>query len=108
MRITKYRTAAIIYPFETIEAQVVDGNKIFYSCIDVREGEKLPLNGEEIHDNGAWSYERPLDQITDEDLELGYVSDRDEDVYVELAKMWNESMVFDNDMNWKAYNGKEF
>ena len=108
MRITKYRTAAIIYPFETIEAQVVDGDRVFYSNVSVTEGEKLPLNGEELNDNGAWSYVRPLDEVTEEDLEIGYVSDRDEDVYVELAKIWNESMIFDNDMNWKPYDGKEF
>ena len=78
MKITKYRTVAIIYPWLSLECEVVDGDKKYYPNISVNDkGEQ-----EELYDDGHWCYCKPMDMIGYD--ENGNEIDYDEDVAMDI------------------------
>ena len=59
MKIVKYRTVAIIYPWLSLECEVTDGDKKLYPNISVNnKGEQ-----EEFCEDAYWCYCKPMDKI---------------------------------------------
>ena len=108
MKITKYRTVAIIYPWLSLECEVVDGNKKYYPNISVNnKGEQ-----EELYDDGHWCYCKPMDMIGydkngneidyDEDYHNS-LCDVDDEIWEQMLNFWNSNPVFHNDKSWKEW-----
>ena len=87
MKITKYRTVAIIYPWLSLECEVIDGNKKYYPNISVNaNGEQ-----EELFDDGHWCYCKPMDMIGYD--ENGNEIDYDEDYHNSLCNVDDENAI---------------
>lgn len=108
MKITKYRTVAIMYPWLSLECEVVDGDKKYYPNISVNdEGKK-----EKFCEDSHWCYCKPMDRLgydddgNEIDFDVDYdnsICDIDSKIYKKMYKFWNNNPVFDNDKNWKEW-----
>lgn len=108
MKITKYRTVAIIHPFLSLECEVKDGDKTYYANISVNnKGEK-----EEFAYDRMWAYKKPMDEIGydkdgneidyDEDYEASCIELKEE-IFRQMYEFWNQNPVFKNDTEWKEW-----
>lgn len=108
LKITKYRTVAIIHPWLSLECEVVDGDKKYYANISVNDkGEQ-----EELHEDARWAYCKPMDMIgydtngNEIDYDVDYdnsLVDIDEDIFIQMLNFWNNNPVFDGNGTWKEW-----
>ena len=81
MKITKIRTIAVAYPYESLEAEIItDSDKTVYLNFDYRD---------EMEDNTideSWLYWKPLDELYNEDWD-------DQKVYEELTTEEMETLI---------------
>lgn len=111
MKITKYRTVAIIYPHLSLECEVTDGDKTYYANISVNDnGEK-----EEFCEDSYWCYNKPMDKIgydkdgNEIDYDTDYhesLVDIDRSIILQMYDFWNGNPVFDGDLNWKEWTNQ--
>lgn len=111
MKITKYRTVAIIYPHLSLECEVVDGDRKYYPNISVNNKGEQEIMGEDDH----WCYCKPMDQLGydkngneidfSEDYDKSLVDnvDIDEEIIKQMYDFWNRNPVFVNDENWREW-----
>ena len=108
MKITKYRTAAIIYPYLSLECEVKDGDSTVYANICVNDKGKQ----EEMNQDSYLCYGKPMDMIgrDAEGNEIEYdadyensIRDIDTDIIRQMYDFWNSNPVFDNDKTWKDW-----
>lgn len=108
MKITKFRTVGIIYPWLSLECEVIDGDKKYYPNISVNnKGEP-----EEYCEDACWCYCKPMDRIGLD--ATGNKIDYDEDyknslvylesaIYKQMYEFWNQNPVFSHDLAWKEF-----
>jgi len=111
MKITKFRTAAIIYPWLSLECEVVDGEKSYYANISVNsKGRK-----EELKEDNHWCYRKPLDRlgIDENENKIDYDKDCEDNlceisttIYQQMIDFWNENPVFVDSLDWKEWPKK--
>lgn len=99
MKITKYRTVAIIYPYLSLEVEVVDNEKKYYVNISVND------NGEpeEIYEDSWWAYDKPLDKLNGNNYDESIVYLNFKEILNQMLEFWNENPVFNNDREWKEW-----
>ena len=109
MKITRYRMGSFIYPWKSLECEVTDGDKKYYVNISVNNEGKQ----EELHEDGHWCYNKPMDQIgfDEHGNQIDYEKDYEEslcdvkldDVLKQMLDFWNSNPVLGNDESWKDW-----
>lgn len=108
MKITKYRTVAVIYPYLSLECEVEDGDRKLYPNITINNRQEK----EKVYEGSYWCYTKPMDMIgIDPDgNEIDYDKDYensttivDKDIIRQMYEFWNSNPVFDNDKTWKEW-----
>ena len=98
MVITRYRFIAWFPGHDSMEAEVKDGDKIYYVNIDVNSNGKPT----EILDDSWESYSKPLDQV-DCNTQADVVSDPDfSDVLRLMVNKWNVNPIFATPHGYKS------
>ena len=104
MKILRYRTIAEIYPYLSLEAEVLlDNGNIVYPNLSVNnKGEK-----EELCGDSHWTYTCPLTEVNWENVDDYYAEltqEEDNKIFEMLLDFWNNNPVFDNNYDWKFMN----
>ncbi len=108
MKITKYRTVAIIYPYLSLECEVEDGDKKLYPNISVNDEGKR----EAMCEDSYWCYTKPMDMIgfdadgNEIDYDKDYsdsIAEVDADIIQQMYDFWNSNPVFVDDKTWKDW-----
>jgi len=112
VEIIRYRTIGAIYPWLSLECEVVDGDDKYYANISVnKDGEP-----ETLIEDARWCYSKPMDTIgvdesgNDIDYDIDYANslrEVPEEIYVQMLEFWNSNPVFVNDKNWKDWPSRE-
>ena len=101
MKIIRYRTVAVVYPHLSLEAEVLDdtNGKKYYVNMDVNDKGMQETLCEDF-----WcSYDKPLDQINDGNMDDSFVYLDFCEVLQQMLDFWNANPVFVNDENWKNW-----
>lgn len=102
MKILKYRTIAVIYPFLSLEAMVELANgDIVFTNLTVNSREEKIMDCENSH----WTYSKPLTEMAyaeANNFEYDLSQEEDKEVCEALMRLWNDNPVFINSSDWKS------